>query len=196
MTAAVQQLSAIPFENLIGGPLVAAIDAQSAAAKASVLFINEVGLESVGTGTSAGKKAINVSFQYSKDDAAGTQQTFTLDVPILAIVPIPYIRIEYIDIDFTAKLTDATMTTTTVVTSTGGSANLGLKKFGLRGSFSRSRSTNSTSTTSSDYSMSVKVRAVQSEMPAGMARIIDILEGAIKDAPVPPPPTNSQSPTT
>lgn len=183
--SAVEQLSSIPFDNLIGGPLEAAVEAQGAAAAASIRFINEVGLVSAGEGATLRKEAVTVSFQYKKAAADGNEQTFELTVPILAVLPVPFIRIETIDIDFTAKLTDVVTNTTTANTASAGgfSGSLGLKKFGLRGGYSRSKSSTSTttSTSSADYAMHVKVRAVQSEMPAGMSRIIDILESAIKD---------------
>ena len=55
--AAVNELSAIPFGALIGGPMTAAIEAQSKAALASVEFIRAVGFDDDGY-------VHNVDFKY------------------------------------------------------------------------------------------------------------------------------------
>ena len=90
------KLQAIPFGNIIGGPLKACIDAQTAAAKTTWEFMQNVGLN---TDSQTGdKKEVNVSFKYIRDG-----QPAQLNVPLLTIVPIPYIGIGDIDIDFKAK---------------------------------------------------------------------------------------------
>jgi hypothetical protein len=53
----VNELSAIPFGALIGGPMTAAIEAQSKAAMASVEFIRAVGFDEEGN-------ELNVVFKY------------------------------------------------------------------------------------------------------------------------------------
>ena len=81
---ATSALQALPFGSIIGGPLKAAIEAQAMAAKTSWNFIQEVGLN---TDPDTGeKKTINVSFQFVKDGRIAQ-----LNVPLLTIVPIPYI---------------------------------------------------------------------------------------------------------
>ena len=43
-----QELSSIDFASMLGGPLVAVIDAQAQAAMSTVNFIKEVGFKKVG----------------------------------------------------------------------------------------------------------------------------------------------------
>src|ERR671919_2536179 len=114
MSRAVDELRQIPFDYLIGAPLKAAIEAQGLAAKTTIDFIEKVGFipedpdqdpffldeeEDV-----EGGRVRNVTFSYSKTDENNVATNVTLTVPILSIVPIPYIRIDEITIDFTAKL--------------------------------------------------------------------------------------------
>lgn len=67
------------------------------AAKTSWNFIQEVGLN---TDPKTGeKKTVNVSFRFIKDGRLAQ-----LNVPLLTIVPIPYIAIHTIDIAFKANI--------------------------------------------------------------------------------------------
>src|SRR5574344_190461 len=109
-------LKSIPFKNIIGGPLEACIDAQTIAAKTTVDFIQSVGLNDVPatnpvTGEpmkdAAGntvmiKEAVYVSFQFIQGG-----RMVRLNIPLLSIVPIPYIAINTIDINFKANITSA-----------------------------------------------------------------------------------------
>lgn len=96
-TVATNALQAIPFSSLIGGPLDACVQAQAQAARTSYEFINQVGL-TVDPITGE-KKAINVTFQYNNQG-----QLATLVVPLIAIVPIPYLGINTVEIDFLANI--------------------------------------------------------------------------------------------
>src|SRR5688500_1205099 len=122
MSRAVEELRQIPFDYLIGAPLKAAIEAQGLAAKTTIDFIEKVGFipddpeqdpffldeqEDV-----EGGQVRNVTFQYARTDENGVGSNVTLTVPILSIVPIPYLRIDDMTIDFTAKLNDTIASTT------------------------------------------------------------------------------------
>ncbi len=182
----IQDLQNLPFGNLIGGPLIAAVQAQAQAAQTSFEFIEKVGFDPPPQGSTV-RPVKNVSFTYVKTDEAGTDRNFNLTVPILAIVPIPYLRIDELTIDFTAKLNDMVSsseeTKTALDIGLTASASWGWGRAALRASFSRSHNTMSQSTSSSEYTMNVKVRAVQAEVPGGLAKILDIMETVIKETP-------------
>ncbi|MEZ4294583.1 MAG: DUF2589 domain-containing protein [Polyangiaceae bacterium] len=176
----IQAMNSIPFDKLIGGPLSAAVNAQGQAAMTCIQFIEAVGFQA---GASPGdpKEAVNVEFTYSKSNEDGDPATFKLTVPMLAIVPIPYLRIDEVLIDFSAKLTDMVSTdqTTAFTGNLSFSAGWGPVKFRGSASYKNDKSTKTSST--QDYSMSVKVRAVQAEIPGGMAKVLDMLEAAVRD---------------
>lgn len=181
---AIQSLQNIPFGNLIGGPMVAAIQAQSMAAMTTVEFIEKIGFDQPSS-AGAARPVKNVTFSYNKTDDSGAEKTFQLTVPILAIVPIPHLRIEELNIDFTAKLTDmielSDQTTSSLNVSADASAKWGWGRASIRASYSRTHNQSSKSSENSEYTMNVRVRATQSEVPGGLAKVLDMLEAAIKE---------------
>lgn len=186
-TVATSALAAIPFSSLIGGPLDAAIKAQAMAAKTSWEFIDKVGLN-VDKKTGE-KSAINVKFQYQKDG-----QSVNLVVPLLTIVPIPYIAINTIDINFLANISASSSSVETASDTTtktaGGSVSAGVSFDGFTASakfkanYSSKKSSKATqdSKYSVEYTMDVVVNAGQDSMPAGLAAVLNILQGSITDA--------------
>src|SRR5215471_12621459 len=100
---ATQMLSQIPFQAIIGGPLTAAVDAQAASAVACVKFVKDVGFDSNG-------EVRNVTFSFVKTLPApvGSNTPATknvqITVPLLTIMPIPFIRIDNMTIAFKAQL--------------------------------------------------------------------------------------------
>jgi hypothetical protein len=192
-----QLLNDIPFGKVIGGPLVAAVEAQAQAARSSVEFIQQVGFEKAGgqQGQPAGPgddlgPVRTVTFKYKKGDP--TDPTKAIDaelvVPLLTIVPIPFIRIDNLTLDFKTSINAET--STEKVESTGSSASaeatVGGSYWFVKASFKGSVSSkkDSTSTQKSKYSVEytidVNVHAVQDDMPAGMSKVLNILVDGIQ----------------
>ena len=175
-TQATNQLSNLPFSSLIGGPLDAAVKAQAQAAMSSVNFIQSIAFDE-------NDNVRTVEFTYQKGD-----QEMKLVVPILAIVPIPFIRIDDMSINFKANISADTSTKDTTTTSKSFSANLQAKASYLwaSASLNASASSKKDSTSSRDskyaveYTMDVSVHASQDDMPAGMGKILNILNEAIE----------------
>lgn len=130
-------------------------------------------------------------------------QDMELNVPILTMLPIPFIRVEEATIDFNAKISsveEKEVESTDRSFIAGGaraSGGLGLPyvpgllaaKFkasvNMRGSISNKSTSRSGYNVEREYSMQIHVRAVQDEMPAGMERLLGILEGNIESTPIP-----------
>jgi len=182
------ELSSIDFESMIGGPLNAVIHAQAQSAQTSVDFIKSVGFGDDG-------KPTMVTFSYDKpiegQDADGnpngvfTPTKFDLSVPILTMLPVPFIRVEETTIDFNAKINSVQESTS--ASSSSLSASLSVKggwgpvSASLKASYSNKKSSSSTSKTERTYSLSIHVRAVQDELPAGTERLLGILENSIQE---------------
>jgi hypothetical protein len=274
-----QELATIDFASMLGGPLVAVVNAQSQAAMSSVNFIKAVGFEPAtvdANGVSVPGKPIYVTFKYPKEIApyqpatdvvslitvnpggagytseptvaltggggsgatavagitagAVTSVTITnsgsgyttapavgfsggggagaaataavqhtnavpaqieemmLEVPILTMLPIPFIRIQETTIDFHAKLNSVEFSKTD--TELGIKADLTVKQGWPGGSaklnvaVSYQRKTTEGVTVDRTYSMDVHIKAVQDELPAGLDRILGILEKAMREQPV------------
>ena len=188
-----EELATLDFEAMIGGPLVAVIKAQSQAAMTSVNYIKAVGFT---TNTTTNEiEPIMVSFTYSRDvpdpnDATKTiAKKFQLQVPILTMLPIPFIRIEETTIDFNAKIVATTFTRTDTDLKVGvdleAKGGWGPFSASLKASFSYQKKTSSGEDVQRTYSMVIHVRAVQDEMPAGTEKLLQILENVIKEAEAP-----------
>jgi hypothetical protein len=198
MSRAVAELSQIPFSQLIGAPMKAAIEAQALAAQSTVEFIQKVGFKQALSGNDdllfantandadAGTLR-NVSFSYKKKDENGVEKDFTLTVPLLSITPIPYIRVDEMTIDFKAKLTDSIVRKTessfSLDSTVSGkySAFWSPIKLEFRVSAAYKSASSSQASQTREYSMDIHVRAVQDSMPAGLSKVLDILEDAIQD---------------
>lgn len=213
-----QELASIDFESMIGGPLIAVVNAQAQSAMTTVDFIKAVGFEEKDDGAEA---PVYVSFKYPKElspyvpgvpakDAVGSPgdpdyqeavpaveaqdavfETQELEVPILTMLPIPYLRVEEVKIDFNAKINSITSRSSTISSAISGSYEAGAQGSysGIGGSVkmkvsaSRKKITNANVEVKRTYNLGVHVRAVQDEMPAGMERVLGILEDAIRSKP-------------
>ncbi|MEQ9608282.1 MAG: DUF2589 domain-containing protein [Kiloniellaceae bacterium] len=181
MAAVAGELQALPFGSLIGGPLDAAIEAQARAAMSSVNFIRSIGFDDKGA-------VQNITFTAKKGD---TESEIT--VPLLTIVPIPFIRIDEMTIDFKANISSSTESEDKTVQSVNkqakviASARYLFFKANLEASISSKK--DSESTRNSKYSVEttidIHVHAVQDELPAGLAKMLNILADTIQA----PPPT-------
>ena len=198
MANAVNELKQIPFAHLIGAPLTAAIQSQALAAKTTIDYIKEVGFKPPATNDDLADdfskdpdmgEVRSVTFKYFKKNENDEEKNFELTVPILTITPIPYIRIDEMTIDFHAKLTDSVVsnrsTNTEVKSDLSGSYGgfWSPVKVNFRVSATHKTSTSRTASQKREYKIDIHVRAVQDEMPAGLSKILDILEDAIKDTP-------------
>lgn len=205
MSRAVQELRQIPFEQLIGAPLKAAIEAQALAAQSTIEFIQKVGFKQpindpkdllfadTEKDADAGELR-NVTFKYRKKNQDGTDEDFSLTVPLLSIAPIPYIRVAEMTIDFSAKLTDSIERNTSSTFKLDAEVKGGYSAFWspVKASFrvgtTYTNSSGATERSQREYKLDIHVRAVQDEMPAGLQKVLDILEDAIKDRPAVPVP--------
>ncbi|MEC8742387.1 MAG: DUF2589 domain-containing protein [Candidatus Thermoplasmatota archaeon] len=180
MTDFGQELGSLDFENIIGGPLTAVVEAQAHAAETSIEFINEVGL----TFEDGRITPIKTVFSYQKEstDEQGVtrSRTHNIEVPVLAIVPIPYMVFNDVWLNFNVNLNSVENRSHN--SFTGGSI-AGRGRFGgfsFSGSVAASRQKRDTGTVSKTYAMGVKIHAVQDEMPEGMERVLNILEQVAK----------------
>lgn len=114
-------------------------------------------------------------------------QTQELSVPILTMLPIPFIRIDSTTIDFNAKINSVeyqkTDTNLKVDASLEAKAGWLWGSAKLNVSTSYQRSTSQGTNVDRTYSMAVHIKAVQDEMPAGMEKLLGVLENAITSQP-------------
>jgi len=120
--AALNSLTSLPFDKIIGGPLQAAIAAQSSAAKSTLEFITQAGIKA--------DKAISISFEFC--DSNGKLKKMI--IPLLTMVPIPTMAIKEMQYEFKAKI------------ETGSSANASMSS-GITGTWNFGYAMNDSTTT-------------------------------------------------
>ncbi|MDC0748687.1 DUF2589 domain-containing protein [Polyangium mundeleinium] len=191
--AATQLLSQIPFGAIIGGPLVAGVEAQTLAANATLKYVLGVlfGLDKDGnpqmsTDNAKPTAVMSVTFTFSRGG-----ETAQLTVPLLTLVPIPYLLVETMDINFKAAI-NATSSFDTKQSSesqaggeTSGSVGFLFDKVNFKGSYSSKSDSSSTrdSKYSVEYTVNVNVHATGHDMPAGTSKVLNMLNDAIKAVP-------------
>lgn len=192
----VSDLNSLDFSNYIGGPLQAAVDAQNSAAMAVVNFIKEVGFKNNGTADDPDYSINYVEFSYQKQLDDTHMASYKLSVPLLTIVPIPALRIDEMTIDFNAKLNSVETANVSTNLGVGASVSAGFSKIGFKASASYRRTTTSGSKVEKTYEMNVHVKVVNDEIPAGLDRILRILESEIgtESKTVPNPTSNPEIP--
>lgn len=141
------------------------------------------------TGTGATAATLGAVTVSPKVDAKkAVYETMQLDVPILTMLPIPYIRVEEVTVDFNAKIDTMESLQIDHSMDYAYEANAGFSYSGISAGFKASLATQSTTSLGVDvartYTMGVHIKAVQNELPAGMEKMMGILESTIRSQPV------------
>ncbi len=167
-----QQFSGLPMNELIGAPLSAAADASIRLADSTAGFINKVGFDKDG-------KVRTVAFGYTKktpnEDGTSKEDSLQVDVPMLAIVPIPNLQVDEVNILFDMEVKTSEKSESSLDLEARAKASIGFGMF--KAEVSGSVSSHSSNTRSSDNSAKyhVDVKAANHGIPEGLARVLDML---------------------
>ena len=127
-------------------------------------------------------RTVNFAYDQQVQTETGTSyNSHNVTIPLMAMVPIPYLRIDSLDLDFSVKLTGVEKTAKVDRLAANGRATFGFKKFGVTAAFSHRSSKGESKQISRSYSLQVKVRASQGEMPVGVERMINLMDNLITD---------------
>jgi hypothetical protein len=181
------EFQALPLESIIASPLKGAIEAQAIAAATTKAFIESM------IGKDNKPVSIPFNIQYKVSNAGGTTEANTVvNVPLLAIVPVPHLRIDSLTTHFKYEINAVTKSeheTSKALGGTVGTTGI-LSKFvnvSLNGSISsKSREE---STTNRSGMLEITVHASEAPMPEGLAKILSLLASTIPpSAPLPAAP--------
>tara|TARA_R110002012_G_C11387606_1_gene584119 strand:+ start:109 stop:660 length:552 start_codon:yes stop_codon:yes gene_type:complete len=180
------------MDQLIGGPLKAACNAQTLLAKASSDFIKDVGLNDAGGGNMSAR---TVDFSFNRPstaaDGTATMEKVDLQVPLLAIINTPSLSVKEAEVRFTMEVKSSTSSKTTSDSKADLTAkakyNAGL--FSCEVTVHGSVANHSENSRSSDNSAKydVKVVARDDGPPEGLMKVLDMLNDAIAPSPVAAP---------
>jgi hypothetical protein len=208
------QFKGLPMGDLIGGPLMAACDAQVKLARATSDFIKVVGFKPkqiTGGGGNPPAPAGELwdvgdvqtaKFRFSRPSAVPNangqtaQEDVSIEVPLLSIVKIPSLGIKTVDVvfDMEVKNSETQKESFDAQASLSAEASVGYGPFSLKVNISGSVSSHKENTRQTDQSAKyhVEVHAEDSGMPEGLARVLDIMNSAVApktvtQAPLPAP---------
>lgn len=147
----VSALNSIPFGSIIGEPLAACVHAQAEAAQTTMDFIRGFTMTDSSLDIE-GREPVTVTFSFIME---GVPMLMT--VPLMTIVPIPYMRINYVDLSFTADITACDSE----------------KMEAKYASEGYKRTEEDEKSISMQSKMGISIRAATSDMPSGMAKMLD-----------------------
>jgi hypothetical protein len=193
----------LPLGDLIGGPLVAMVEAEALAAQTTAEYIERVGFappraSSTDPGAEPEDSGIGelrmAHFGYEKQDESGNQRRFEVRVPVISLVPIPGVRIKSARIAFTARILDARApeedrrsapanpraTTAQPLRRLGDTRTLPR----LRGGFSPRRSAGD-GTQRGSFEIDIQVNVEQMPIAPGLEKLLMVLDQAIREESTP-----------
>jgi hypothetical protein len=197
--------AALSFYQLIGAPLYALIEAESYAADATAQFIERVGFESASTEDESGKrredlgKLRTISFRQEKREASGATNSYKVEVPLLSVLPIPALQIREAELEFYVKIVDMLTEDQAGRSAQKGEGEKGEMeepgsqeklvrtppRIDLKTMLGRGQpGAPATSKSAFDMQVRVKIKVEQADVPAGMARLFNLMEQSISSTPL------------
>ncbi len=166
------EFQSLPLEFIISAPLLGVIKAQAVAAQATLDFINAFKSQTV--------EFENVTTSTEKGEAS--EQKITVKAPLLAMTPVPHIRIDSFTAHFKYEISQ--------VVSEKKSLDMGVSleagTTGILASFVKASLKGNVSSQSSSESvmnrsgvLEITVHASEAPIPEGLARILNLLSKTI-----------------
>jgi len=182
------ELGSIPYRDVIGGPLNAAVEANAEASMTAAKFIQDVGFEAATDGTSP-EQPVYITFNYKKEsidaDGVSTQQEFNMKVPLLLLLHVPYFEVSNVTIDFHVKLNSiekyATSDKFDINAEIKGKQGWFTGNIKWKVSTSYQRQSSHSQQVQRTYDQSVHVEAQSIDAPEGVTRLLDVLQQTITE---------------
>lgn len=178
-------LQELDFNRILGAPLSACVNAQEEAAQATLQYLNEVVFTQAGDDDSS-LEPVTVSFYF---ESGG--QVHRIVMPLLLIVPVPYLQIDRVDLTFQATVTESRM-------------NHDTRKLSLKAKYSApGDSAEVSKETKAEYMnkrcIDINLSVTSADMPMGISKLLEIFNNQLvevkPDEPeVLPEPTPTEKP--
>lgn len=178
-------LQELDFNRILGAPLSACVNAQEEAAQATLQYLNEVVFTQAGDDDSS-LEPVTVSFYF---ESAG--QVHRIVMPLLLIVPVPYLQMDRVDLTFQATVTESHM-------------NHDTRKLSLKAKYSApGDSAEVSKETKAEYMnkrcIDINLSVTSADMPMGISKLLEIFNNQLvevkPDEPeVLPEPTPAEKP--
>lgn len=184
--------TALSLAQLIGAPIHALIEAEAQAAMATANFIRNVGFIQTSQQNVGELGELQMArFRRQRRNAQGEEETIEVEIPLLTLLPIPALQIRDAELEYTVKILDTELTRSESPEAQRAMA-LGLKDAPATLRATLARDTRNEQRRSLDMLLKMKVNIEQSDMPAGLAKLLNISTENINQRLVPstvtPPP--------
>ena len=157
-------ITKIDFNSLLSAPLKACVDAQAQAASATASYIERTGFEYNASQDRYTTRTL--TFTYTTDEGKRT-----IKVPLIAVVPVPYLQINNVDLNFTADVS--------VTKAINGQWKLqGRVADRIVKEKAEAEESNS-STYESDLKVKVNIKASTADMPMGISHLLQVMQDTI-----------------
>lgn len=158
-------LQELDFNRILGVPLSACVNAQEEAAQATLQYLNEVVFTQAGDDDSS-LEPVTVSFYF---ESAG--QVHRIVMPLLLIVPVPYLQIDRVDLTFQATVTESRM-------------NHDTRKLSLKAKYSApGDSAEVSKETKAEYMnkrcIDINLSVTSADMPMGISKLLEIFNNQL-----------------
>lgn len=168
------------LKDLISGPLVATIDADSISSRRYLNYLLDLTFESYDRNTGKAGKMRTLDFTYQTQDVGGPH-TQRISIPLLTLVPLPLLQVKEADFDFDIQIVDALSADKDAAFSlkNGSSPEEEESTEGVKLRVSMAQASREGKTTegvrkSLTANMKVKVRMQQADMPGGLSNLLHL----------------------
>ena len=184
--------NSIPYAEIFGAPLSAAIDAQERASNNTKSFILDVGFTTDSEGV---RKAINVSFEHTVKKSDGTDSVEKITMPLIAMIPIPNLQITEGKITLDVEISQSAEVKENINAGGEGEASVGWGPFKIALKAKASYSKENTRKTDTRAKQHIELTVGQCPLPEGMNLVLEQLRAGSLDKPTPNlNPTNQPTP--
>lgn len=158
-------LQELDFNRILGAPLSACVNAQEEAAQATLQYLYEVVFTQAGDDDSS-LEPVTVSFYF---ESAG--QVHRIVMPLLLIVPVPYLQIDRVVLTFQATVTESRM-------------NHDTRKLSLKAKYSApGDSAEVSKETKAEYMnkrcIDINLSVTSADMPMGISKLLEIFNNQL-----------------
>lgn len=176
-----QELGSIDFSRVIGGPLVAAVEAHNMAQVTVADFIQTIGFLTDDDGNPTEVRTVTFTYERQVTNADGDveEKKFEFTVPFILLINLPYFDVDSVDISLNVELTSVETRSTDSAFKIDAEARvkhgwlLGSVNFKVNTSYSRT--TKSGSRVERKYEYQVRVHAGAVEPPEGVNKLLGAL---------------------
>lgn len=130
------------------------------------------------------KNIRTVDFRYDQKvmtPAGQSWDSHAISLPLMSMVPIPYLRVDTLEVDFNVKLTGTETSTRTTSDDLKVSGRFVKPAVSIRAGLTMKQNKGQSSTVNRSYDLAVKIKSSQAEMPPGVERLINLMDKLISE---------------